>query len=180
VLPPRRGRSLAVALVLLIGGTNGCGGTGGVPPTTWARSVCGALTPWRTQIADLTARAQRQMQDTRTAEQTKTSVVALLSGAEAASESARRGVENAGVPDVDHGEDIAKRFTTSLAKARDAYGHARTTVSVLPTANASAFYSTVAAAFRTLSAEYEASAVDLSRVGSADLQKAFDEVPECR
>jgi hypothetical protein len=166
-------------------GTGGCGEPSGaqpagVAPEAWARSVCGALAPWRTQISDLTAKAQEQMRATKTAEQTKTNVVGLLSGAEQASETARRGVAGAGVPNVDNGADIAKRFTTSLTKARDAYGHAKVAVSGLATADANAFYTKVADAFRTLGTEYEASAVDLDNVGSPALQAAFDQVPECQ
>jgi len=173
--------ALAAGVAAALVGTGGCGAkTTGVAPDAWARSVCGALAPWRTQIADLTTKAQEQMRATKTAAQTKTNVVGLLSGAEEASETARRGVAGAGVPNVDKGADIAKRFTASLEKARDAYGHAKQTVSGLSTADADAFYKQVAAAFDTLGTEYEASAVDLSHVGSSDLQKAFDRAPECQ
>jgi hypothetical protein len=106
-------------------------------------------------------------------------VVALLSGAEAASEKARKGVKDAGVPDVEDGAEIAKRFATSLATARDAYGHAKSTVVALPTDDSKTFYANVKTTFDTLGAEYSKSALDTDHVGSKALQEAFDEVPEC-
>src|SRR5262249_6313717 len=140
----------------------------------------GALNPWRTEISDLTLKAQQELGTAKTASQAKTNVVNLLTGAEQSSEKARRGVADAGVPKVDGGDDIAKHFVASLEKARDAYGHAKTTVTALPTSDAKAFYAAVSRAFDTLREEYARSALDTEHVGSKDLQKAFDEVPECR
>jgi hypothetical protein len=177
----RRLATAGLALALLVGtvsAASACGGTG-VDAKTWAKSVCGALAPWRTEISNLTTQAQQQVGSATTAGETKTRVIALLSGAETSSEKARKGVAGAGVPDVDDGAEIAKRFATSLEKARDAYGHAKTTVSGLPTGDAKTFYANVKTTFDTLGAEYAQSALDTDHVGSKDLQQAFDEVPEC-
>ncbi|WP_433082228.1 hypothetical protein ACQP1P_01125 [Dactylosporangium sp. CA-052675] len=169
-------RVLVAALTLCLAGC----GQDGVEPKQWAKQVCVALTPWRAEIADLTSKAQQQLQAARTPAQTKTNIVDLLSGAEASSERARAGVDGAGVPRVEDGQQVAERFTASLAKARDAYGNAKRTVSGIPTDNAKTFYGEVGKAFTTLKDEYERSAIDPAHVGPSDLQKAFDEVPECR
>ncbi|WP_433054830.1 hypothetical protein [Dactylosporangium sp. CS-033363] len=174
-----RAARLLAAVALLLGAA-ACGGPDGVEPKTWAKQVCTALTPWRAEIADLTSKAQQQLQAAKTPAQTKTNIVDLLAGAEASSEKARTGVSGAGVPAVDDGPKVAEQFTASLTKARDAYGNAKRTVSGLPTESAKTFYGEVSKAFSTLKDEYERSAIDPSHVGPADLQKAFDEVPECR
>jgi hypothetical protein len=148
-------------------------------PDAWAKSVCLALNPWRTQIADLTKQAQQQMGSAKTPDQTKTNLVTLLSGAQRSSEDARRKVADAGVPQVPEGPRIAERFTTSLAKARDAYGRARVTVDALQTGDPKRFYDGVHAAFAKLGDEYAASAIDTSDIGSTELQRAFDETAEC-
>ncbi len=168
--------------VLVSAGTGGCGsdGSGDVAPKRWAQSVCTALTPWRAEIADLTTKAQQQLQAAKTATQTKNNIVDLLSGAETASEKARLGISGAGVPDVSGGDKVAQQFTASLSKARDAYGNAKRSVQALPTGDAKAFYTSVGSAFAVLKEEYEQSAIDPKHVGQKDLQKAFNEVPECR
>ncbi len=163
--------SLAVA-------TAGCGS--GVAPKTWAKSVCVALTPWRTKIAALTGQAQGQITGGSTPAQAKQSLVVLLAGARDASETARKGVADAGTPDVDDGTKIATRFVATLAAARDAYGHASGTLSTLDTRDPKVFYDAVAAAFEKLNTEYATSALDTRDVGSAELKQAFSEVPECR
>ncbi|GAA2604679.1 hypothetical protein GCM10010399_39600 [Dactylosporangium fulvum] len=176
----RASRLFAVVVILV--GAAGCSGdgSGDVAPKRWAQSVCTALAPWRTEIADLTTKAQQQLQTAKTAAQTKTNVVDLLAGAESASEKARVGVDGAGIPKVAGGDKIAAQFTASLSKARDAYGNAKRAVSALPTNDSKTFYSSVTSAFATLKEEYEQSAIDLAHVGQKDLQKAFGEVPECR
>jgi hypothetical protein len=171
---------LAAAAVLLCVAAAGCAGPDGVEPKRWARTVCAALAPWRSAIAGLTEKAQQQLKDAKTPVQTKTNIVELLGGAETASEQARAGVDGAGVPRVEDGKKVAEQFTASLAKARDAYGNAKRTVSGLPTTDAKGFYTSVHAAFTTLSEEYERSAIDPAHTGPADLQRAFDEVPECK
>ncbi|MER7003105.1 hypothetical protein ABT297_08675 [Dactylosporangium sp. NPDC000555] len=174
----RAARLFAAAVLLCV--VAGCGGADGVEPTQWAKSVCTALAPWRAEIADLTVKAQQQLEGAKTPAQAKTNIVDLLVGAESASEKARAGVDGAGVPRVADGKKIAEQFTASLSKARDAYGNAKRTVSGLPTADAKTFYAAVGSAFATLKDEYERSAIDPARVGPADLQHAFDGAAECR
>ena len=168
--------ALAVALVVAL--VAGC--SSGVEPRRWSRSVCAALTPWRTQISSLTSQAKEQITGGSTPRQAKESLVVLLGGVEAASEDARRAVAEAGTPDVPNGDQVASRFVASLTVARDAYAHARTAVAALPTSDATAFYDGVTAAFDQLNSEYAASALDTASLGSAELEAAFAEEPTCR
>ncbi|WP_239075447.1 hypothetical protein [Planosporangium flavigriseum] len=177
---------LAVALIpgLLVacgsrGGSPSAGHGSGVTPAAWAKSVCTALSPWRARLATLTQETQAQLTSATTSAQAKQNLIGLLSGAEAASEAARQRVADAGAPDVDQGKEIAARFVASLQAARDAYGHARSTVKDLDTGDANAFYSAVATAFEKLQHEYAASALEVDKLSSAPLRQAFNEVPEC-
>jgi hypothetical protein len=149
-------------------------------PRTWAASVCTALGPWRTEIGTLTARAQQQMTAATTPAQAKENLMRLFGGAATASEKARAGVAEAGVPDVDHGKQVAESFEASLGAMRDAYGRAKTGIGGLATSPAKDFYTRVATVVDTLTAEYSDSGLDTSRLDSKELSQAFDEVPECR
>ncbi|GAA2713928.1 hypothetical protein ACFY2R_13100 [Micromonospora olivasterospora] len=169
---------LTAVLATLVVTLAGCGG--GPSPRAWAASVCEALTPWRAEINKLTSSTQQQMTAQTIPAQAKENLVRLFAGAEQASERARRQVDEAGVPETDHGEEISRGFQTSLGKVRDAYGRARATISKLSISEPSAFYDGVRAAVETLNKEYDASALDTSRLNSEELKQAFDEVPECR
>ncbi|MFC0097469.1 hypothetical protein ACFFKH_08000 [Micromonospora marina] len=169
---------LTVVLATLVLVVSGCGG--GPTPRAWAASVCQALTPWRAEISKLTSSTQQQMTAQTTPAQAKENLVRLFAGAEQASETARRKVEEAGVPEAERGAEVSAGFLGSLSKMRDAYGRARSAVDRLDTAQAGPFYDGVRAAVDTLNKEYDASALDTSKLNSTELKEAFDEVPECR
>ena len=168
---------LTVVLATLVLVVASCGGPS---PRAWAASVCEALAPWRSEINKLTSSTQQQMTAQTTPAQAKENLVRLFAGAEQASETARRKVEEAGVPETDHGEEISAGFRASLSKVRDAYGRARDTIDGLDTEEATAFYNGVRTAVDNLNKEYDASALDTSKLSSEELKQAFDEVPECR
>ncbi|WP_203714411.1 hypothetical protein [Asanoa siamensis] len=163
--------------VLLVLALAGCG-AGRPAPQIWAADVCDALSPWRDEIDSLASGTQQQMTAKTTPAQAKENLVRLLGGAEQASEDARALVEKAGVPDVDEGTAVADGFVGSLAGVRDAYGKAKRTIDGLDTGPA--FYDSVQVAVETLNKEYDASALDTSKLDSPELTRAFDEVPECR
>ncbi len=158
--------------------TAGCGG--GPSPGAWATSVCSALTPWRAEIRKLTSSTDQQMTAQTSPAQAKENLVRLFAGAARASETARRSVEQAGVPDVEQGVEVSARFRASLAQMRDAYAKARDSIDSLGTSQSAAFYDGVRDAVQTLNEEYEASALDASNLNSEELRRAFAEVPECR
>lgn len=168
--------SVVLATVVLVLGA--CGG--GPTPQAWAATVCEALAPWRTEISNLTSSTQQQMSAQTTPAQAKENLVRLFGGAERASETARKEVADAGVPDAKQGEAVARGFVNSLAAMRDAYGRAKQTIQGLGTGEAKAFYDGVRAAVDVLNKEYDASGLDTSKLDSPELKQAFDEVPECR
>ncbi|NYT93185.1 hypothetical protein [Salinispora sp. H7-4] len=164
-----------LAAVVLIAG---CGG--GPSPGAWATSVCSALTPWRAEIRKLTSSTDQQMTAQTSPAQAKENLVRLFDGAARASETARRRVEQAGVPDAEQGAEVSARIRAALAQMRDAYAKARDSIDSLSTSQSTAFYDGVRDAVQTLNQEYEASALDASNLNSKELTRAFTEVPECR
>ncbi|MEV0152989.1 hypothetical protein AB0H57_04505 [Micromonospora sp. NPDC050686] len=169
---------LTVVLATLLLTVGACGG--GPSPRAWAASVCVALAPWRAEISKLTSGTQQQMTAQTTPAQARENLVRLFDGAHRASEDARRQVAEAGVPEISGGEEISAGFRSSLTRMRDAYGRARDAVRGLDTSRPATFYDGVQSAVENLSKEYDASALDTSRLRSEELKAAFDEVPECR
>jgi hypothetical protein len=170
-----------VAVLLLIAMTLATGAcSSAIAPRTWAASVCQALTPWRAQITSLNQNAQTEMAATRTPSDTRSHVLALLAGAERATEQARAAVAAAGVPDVDGGAVIERRFVAALAAIRDAYQQAETAIKGLSMTDADAFYDGVGTAMTTLNADYARSGVNTDQLASTELQADFNEVAACR
>jgi hypothetical protein len=154
--------------------------SGGTPPDEWAGKVCAALTPWRGQIDDLNASAQRQVSAAASAAETRTGLVQLLAGAEAATESARAAVAAAGTPDAEGGEEVARRILAALIAGRDAYAGARAELQALSTADERAFYDGVVGVMARLNDAYARGAVDTAALDSPRLREAFEKVQQCQ
>jgi hypothetical protein len=172
-------RTIFLALVLVLAPSlAAC--SSGHNADAWAASVCTALVPWRSEIDTLTTRTQQTMTTRTTPGQAKENLARLFDGARAASETARAGVERAGVPDVTDGKRIAAAFVGSLAGMRDAYGSAHDGIEVLATSPSSAFYTEVGKVVDRLNTEYEQSGLDTSKLDSVELRNAFESLPECQ
>ena len=139
--------------------------------------MCGALQPWRTAIAELNQRAATQMSTATTAAETKENLISLLGGARVASETARAAIAAAGVPDVDGGADVARRFEGALAATRDAYAKAEADLAALATDDAD-FYDGVATVLDRLTEQYQGSGVDVRGLDSPELKQAFDGIAD--
>lgn len=177
---PRTTAGPLAAVLLTVAFLLGACGVGvGPSPRAWAATVCKALTPWRTEINKLTSVTQQQITAKTTPAQAKENLVRLMAGAEEATETARDRVARAGVPDVDEGEAVARGFVASLTAVRDAYAKAKVSVEKLSSARSGVFYDGVQTVMKTLEDEYRASAINTSRLNSDELERAFNEVPEC-
>ncbi|SDT72440.1 hypothetical protein [Actinoplanes derwentensis] len=175
----RAARPISLALVLALATPlAACAGNPGAH--AWAALVCTTLSPWRAEIDSLTSRTQQLMTAETTPGQAKENLARLFEGAATASEQARAGVEQAGVPDVTNGEAIADGFQDSLAGIRDAYGHARTGIEGLATRPVEGFYAEVGKVVEQLSTDYQKSSLDTTNLESVELRQAFDSLPECR
>jgi hypothetical protein len=146
----------------------------------WVASVCGALAPWRAAITDLNQRAGIQIAQTSTVEQTRSDLMALVTDSRNATEAARIAVEEAGVPDVPGGEEVAGHFEQALARTRDAYAAAEAELMALAASDETAFYDGVVAIMARLSDAYERAGAELVELDSPQLRAAFDRAPECR
>jgi hypothetical protein len=178
-------RVLLAVAVLTLATNTACGGDekndrGSVAAATWAGAVCSALGPWRSEIDSLMTKAQQRMDSAANADQAKVGLLELLGGAQNASEQARSKVAAAGEPDATNGKKAAAEFADTLRRTRDAYGKAKEAVTNLQTGDQKKFYDDVSAAFGQLEKDYTAGALDLDKVKSPELQKAFDEVEACK
>ncbi len=155
---------------------SGCGG-GGPSAQEWANDVCTSLGPWAGQISDLTDQANDAMSPQSSPAAAQEEMVTLLSGAADATETARKGVADAGIPDVDSGEAIAERFSDSLTATRDAYRDARDGVESLDPKQ-DGFYDDVSQIMTQLDKDYQ-NVPQVASLNSDELRDAFAQLPDC-
>jgi hypothetical protein len=157
-----------------------CGGEEPVAPGAWAKSVCKAVKPWSAEIQKLQTQTRDKLAKRSDAGQAKKELVTLFGGMEQATDSALAEMKEAGVPDVSGGQRIADGFVSALTSARNSFGVGRKAVEALPTADRKAFYDGVVAAGDVIRKENENASEPFRNIGSAELDKAFGDAPECR
>lgn len=162
----------------------GCGAPdkpkGHVAPQSWASSVCMAVNPWSTTINDAVGKAQKAISPKAKPAVTKKQLRSLFGTGAAASESARKKVVAAGIPDVADGKKAASQFIAALSGARDAFGQAKRRVAALSTENSTDFYNRVSVIGGQLNRDAKASAAKISPSSFSDLSKDFDSAPGCQ
>lgn len=170
------------AAVVLVGvlALSGCGGNGDtVAPEVWAKSVCGAVRPWAAEIQRLQQETQQRITTKSQVTTAKTELVTLFGNMQSVTDDAVMKVADAGVPDVDEGEKIAGQFVQALANARDSFGTGKKAVEDLPVTDQKAFYDGVVAIGEEMTAENRKAGEAFANLQSAELDKAFNEAPEC-
>ncbi len=178
----RASRSVRILLAVGMAGglAVGCGGPETVAPEAWAKSVCQAIKPWGAEIAELQKSAQTKITAQSDATQTKTELIRLFGGMAQSTEVALGKVREAGVPDVETGDEVAKQFVAALTAAKKSFATGKDAVAALPTDDTKAFYDGVVRAGAAMSRENADAGRAFTDISAPELDKAFDEVPECR
>lgn len=150
------------------------------PARQWARQVCVAVLPMKAEIGRLQQNVSGKITATTDPATTKRELVTLFgSGAELA-EHAWREVTKAGIPDVADGDKIATTFGGALETTQRSFARGQSEIEKLPTDDATAFSNGIVATFTEMNAEMEGSSLEFSSLASAELDKAFNELPECQ
>jgi hypothetical protein len=172
--------AIGLLTLALVAGCGGGQGTAQVAPKAWAKAVCAAVKPWSGQIRKLQDQARRKITARSNVEQTKDELVGLFGGMEMATDTALTRVKQAGVPKVKDGTHIADQFVHALTAARDSFGTGMSAVQRLPTADQDAFYTGVVAAGDAMSKENNQAGRAFASISSPELDRAFNQLPECR
>lgn len=167
----------AVAVVL-IGGLVACG-SGGVEPEVWTRNVCESLIDRRLEIQGQTSTTTQRRPDTKSTGEYRALLVTMLSGQEKATEVARQHVIDAGIPDVEDGEQVAGQLVASLTTARDAYATARVDVERMQVERIGDFYTELDARMEKLRADVAGAEFDPAALKAKELRDGFTAVPAC-
>ena len=119
-------RLMAAAVVAIaLGACGGDEGGNGVEPRRYARDVCGAASGW---VSTLAGRAGQLGGG----EPSRETFTAFLDDAIASTDRLIGQVRQAGVPEVDGGQEFSDSLVASLGEVRTAFGDARERVADLP------------------------------------------------
>ncbi|MDQ3951708.1 MAG: hypothetical protein M3279_01910 [Actinomycetota bacterium] len=189
-MPASRTAALGLTL-LLMGGLAACGGDDGgdggdgdggggssetVAASAYAADVCGAMKDWMQGIQDRTAALTENLQPGE--EQGKDLLVELMSEMSSQTEELVSAVEDAGVPDVDGGEESADQLVAALKDTQAAFDQAKEDMEALPS-DPQAFQQGAAQIGPTLQEALTNVGTSLEESTSEELTDAFEKEESC-
>ena len=151
-----------------------------VSAQVWAKDVCETVRPWAGTIQTAVTNTQKTLSKSSQPKVVKPQLTQLFFGAANSTDTAIAGVTDAGVPDVDNGEKIAKDFRSALVSARDAFAAAQKSVQALDTKDKAKFDAAVSKVGTKLKQDYAKAGKNIEKATSQQLTQAFEKEPACK
>lgn len=176
------GKVVAIAAALLTGAgaLSACGGEDPVSPDEYVGALCGAAGNYTTTLLE----GQAVLQDAAAGDSAPAKGKAALSGffgdAASAADEAASQIGDAGVPDVENGEQIADALVAAFDDVAGALSTARDEVEALPTDSPASFRSAAEDLATSFQEDISSIGEGLSELGeSPELESAAQSNEEC-
>mgnify|MGYP001353040371 CR=1 FL=1 len=169
--------ALALAVAVALGG---CGGASGVPPATYVKSVCIALTGWRNQVQAAGTTLQTSITSGKHVSLTrgKAAYLAFVEALLRATTGTATQLKQAGVPAVNGGHQVASTLVQAFQGAQKALAGAASQATLIPTTDTKSY----AATATQVTGEIRGALSSMTSVSprhNAQLRAASDREPEC-
>jgi hypothetical protein len=175
-----RTKRLTVGLILPVALLAGCGGgSDAVSAREYLSGVCGAVGDWAGVIQEKGGELQNLATES-SPEEVKTAIVNFMDEIVAETEDLITGVEDAGVPDVDNGAEIADSVTSGLQKVQTVFEDARDEIEGVSTADQEEFAQGVQGAFTSLSESSTEVGQSLDELNTDELDRVAEDVDACQ
>jgi hypothetical protein len=177
--PGRRALAAVTLAAALATASAGCGGSSGVPPATYVKSICTALGGWQRQIQSAGRSLQASGLATASPANAKAQYLAFVSTLLRATRQSAASLKAAGTPAIGNGATIASGLTGAFDRGAQGLARAASQASAIPTASASAFES----AATTVTSEVRSALQNVSAItprSSPQLRAAALKEPSCR
>ena len=179
--PRKKTIAMVGALALASGTIAACGGDDTVSADEYVGSLCSAAGEFTTTVVEGQSALQEAAAGDISAEEGKEQLSSFFEDATSAGETAATEIEDAGVPDVENGEEIAEALSTAFGEVATALSDAQEDVDALPTDSDEAFQSGAEELATTFQDDVSSIGEGLSSLGeSSELETAAEENSECQ
>lgn len=174
-----RSKVAGVALVsTVVGGLVACGGSDTVSARDYATDVCGAVKQYTDSIQDRVSEIQSNAPEN--PEEGKEVLTTFMDDMISDTDTLISDVEEAGVPDVDDGEQIADEVQSALEQVKSILEDARSQIDDLPTDDPQAFAEGTQELGTSLQESGEEVQSGLEGLQSAELEEASQDIEACQ
>ena len=180
-----KARTKAIAIVGTLALASGliaaCGGGDEVSADEYVGSLCTAASGFTTTVVEGQSALQEAAGGDLSPEEGKEQLSSFFADATEAGEQAASEIEEAGVPDVENGEEIADALTTAFNDVSTALSDAQEDVEALPTDSDEAFQSAAEELGTSFQDNVSSVGEGLSEIGeSSELESAAESNSECQ
>lgn len=179
------GRSRLFSVIVVLGTLliPGCGGDGDggetVGAETYASGICGALNDWQSAIQARSSSLTEGLSEDTTPEQGKELLGSFLDDVIGETETMISAVDDAGVPDVENGEEISEALNNAFDDALAALEDARGQVDDLPTDSGESFQTAASSLGGSISTSLGEIGGQIQDIDAPGLEAAFSEDEDC-
>jgi hypothetical protein len=132
------------ATAVVVGTLAGCGGTTGVKPAAYVKSICAAITSWRNGVENATGQFEGTFPKSTSLVDAKQRLSALVAALLRAATAGITATKAAGFPDVSGGQHLATGIVDAFETAQRSLGGAASEATLIPTTGNQAFAATEA------------------------------------
>jgi hypothetical protein len=178
-------RWLAVVL-LVAAAAGGCGGSssktsnGKTTPDAYVDQICSAVGDWLRAVEGSSAQIGKELKPGSTPAHAKQALETLMRNAVVDSERVVAGLQAAGKPNVQGGEQIAAGLVGSFQQATTALRHVEAQVKALPTEDPKAFLTAARQVGPSVQSSLASIGTGLSSLRSSELQHAASKSLACK
>jgi hypothetical protein len=171
----------AAALVLVTcgEGNGGGGGEGTVSAETYAQSLCASMQAYIDEVTTLSTDFPATLDPSASLDEQRNAVLAFLDDVLAATDRLISGVEDAGVPDIDNGDQVVVALEATFAEARGILEEARARVETISVDDPQVFAEQLNAIGETIQASLGEIGSSLASLDAPELNAAVSDHPEC-
>jgi hypothetical protein len=172
---------VAIALAGCGGNGNGDGnGDGGtVSAEAYAQNLCASMQTYIDEVTTLSTDFAAEIDPAATLDEQRNAVLSFLDDVLAATDRLITGVEDAGVPDIDNGEDVVVAIEETFAEARGILEDARAQVEAISVDDPQAFADQLNEIGTTIQTSLGEIGSSLAAIDAPELNAAVSDDPDC-
>jgi hypothetical protein len=161
------------------GDGNGDGGEGTVSAEAYAQRLCANMQSYINEVTTLSTDFAGEIDPAASLDEQRDAVLAFLDDVLAATDGLIAGVEDAGVPDIDNGEEVVLAVEDTFAEARGILVDAREQVEAISVDDAQAFADQLSQIGETIQASLGEIGSSLAAIDAPELTEAVSQDPAC-
>lgn len=161
------------------GGGDEDGGEGAVSPEAYAQNLCANMQSYIDEVTSLSTDFAGEIDPAASLDEQRDAVLAFLDDVLAATDELIAGVEQAGVPDIDNGEEVVVAIEDTFSEARGILVEARAQVEAISVDDAQAFAEQLEEIGQTIQNSLGEIGSSLAAIDAPELTAAVSQDPAC-